>query len=114
MPFYIFKHPKKERYKEIFQNMEDEHQYTEDGVQWERVFSVPNAAINSRLDGSEANFRSYFDNKKGTIGDAWDASQEASEKRKKEMGHDPVKEQYYKDYSKKRNGLKHPDQIGGV
>lgn len=114
MPFYTFKHPKKERYIEIFQHMDESHEYFEDGHQWERVFHSPNAAVCTRLDGSEGNFRTYFDNKKGTIGDAWDASREASEKRKKEMGHDPVKENYFKEYSKKRRGLKHPDQRGEV
>jgi hypothetical protein len=51
-------------------------------------------------------------NKPGTIGDLWDRSAELSAKRAdKNGGIDPVKEQYFKDYSEKRNGQKHQEQI---
>ncbi len=43
----------------------------------------------------------------------WDASKEASEKRDKITGKDPTKEKYFKNYSKKRKGMKHPDQNKG-
>ena len=38
----------------------------------------------------------------------WDRSKELSEKRKEKEGRDPVQQQYFKDYSKKRKGVKHP------
>ncbi len=41
---------------------------------------------------------------KGNLGELWDASKELSEKRAAKEGTDPVKEKYYKDYSRKRRG----------
>ena len=38
----------------------------------------------------------------------FDRSAELSEKRRKIYGKDPVKEKYYKDWSKKRKGKVHP------
>lgn len=108
MPLYSYKHPEKEEYIEIVQTMNEEHVYVdEQGIQWQRVFLIPNAAISSKIDGSQENFNSYFDNKKGTLGDAFDASKEAAEKRTKIYGHDPVQKEFFKDYSAKRKGLKH-------
>ena len=86
MPLYSYKHPEKEEYIEIVQTMNEEHVYVdEQGIQWQRVFLIPNAAISSKIDGSQENFNSYFDNKKGTLGDAFDASKEAAEKRAKNI-----------------------------
>lgn len=84
MPLYSYKHPEKEEYIEIVQTMNEEHVYVDkQGVQWQRIFLIPNAAISSKIDGSQENFNSYFDNKKGTFGDAFDASKEAAEKEQK-------------------------------
>ena len=48
--------------------------------------------------------------KKGTYGNMMDYSKELSEKRASVMGGvDPVKQNYYKEYSKNRRGAKHPD-----
>ena len=38
MPIYVYKHPEKDEYREVFQGMNDEHSYAEGGVQWKRVF----------------------------------------------------------------------------
>jgi len=108
MPLYSYKHPKKEEYIEIVQTMNEDHIYVDkNGIEWERVFLIPNAAISSKIDGSQENFNSYFDNKKGTLGDAFDASKEAALKREKIYGHDPVQKKFFKEYSEKRKGLKH-------
>ena len=44
------------------------------------------------------------------MGDLWDASREASAKRKEAYGTDKVKEKYLKKYSEERKGLKHPTE----
>ena len=36
-----------------------------------------------------------------------DQSRELSQKRKDKLGYDPVQQKYFKEYSKKRNGIKH-------
>ena len=112
MPIYVYKHPEKEEYIEVLQGMNDKHKYEQDDLEWERVFLAPNASIDSSVD--PFNGRQFVDStaaKKGTMGDMMDYSKELSEKRAdKNGGVDPVKEKYYKDYSKARNGAKHPKQ----
>ena len=113
MPIYVYKHPEKEEYIEVLQGMNDEHVYEQDGLVWERVFLAPNASIDNDVD--PFNSRQFVDataNKKGTMGDMMDFSKELSEKRASVNGGvDPVKKQYYKNYSEARNGAKHPKEI---
>jgi hypothetical protein len=96
--------------------MEDKHEYfgeNGDENSWKRVFTVPNASIDSQVDPfSSKDFVNKTNNKKGTYGDLLDRSKEMSEKRAQIAGGvDPVKEKYYQDYSKARKGAKHPDQL---
>jgi|TARA_R100000808_G_C2097551_1_gene115747 hypothetical protein len=115
MPLYLFQHPKTEEVIEVIQKMTEPHVYTdEEGTKWNRIFTSPNASIDTQNDGTHEGFMKYTQNKKGTIGELWDASREASEKRNQEQGHDPVKEKHMKNYSKKRRGMKHKDSGGGL
>ena len=110
MPVYMFQNPNSGETIELVQKMKDEHIYIdENGLQWNRVFSVPNAAIDTVLnaDTSAADWMRKTQNKNWTLGDAWDTSAELSRQREKKMGKDPLKEKNLKDYSKKRNGMKH-------
>jgi hypothetical protein len=59
-------------------------------------------------ESTKTDFAEYTKNHRGTIGDLWDRSAELSEKRSKIYGKDPVKDKYFKDWSKKRKGKKHP------
>ena len=34
MPIYVYRHPEKEEYREVFQGMNDEHVYSKDGVEF--------------------------------------------------------------------------------
>ena len=113
MPIYVYRHPKTKEHREVFQGMNDEHIYSEDGVEWDRVFSVPYASIDSSID--PFNSQHYIDathNKKGTIGDMMDLSAELSAKRaEKSGGLDPVKEKFYDNYKKERKGTEHPNRV---
>ena len=113
MPIYVYKHPEREEYREVFQGMNDEHVYSEDDVEWSRVFLAPNASIDNTID--PFNKQQYIDatyNKKGAIGDMMDLSSELSAKRaEKSGGLDPVKEKFYNNYSKERNGAEHPNRL---
>lgn len=114
MPVYIFKHPEKEEYVEILQSMEEDHSFTdENGLEWKRVFTNPQLSCSASLDPFDGNaFVEKTGNMKGTYGDMMDLSKEMSEKRKDANGGvDPIKESYYKKYSKERKGAKHPDQL---
>ena len=111
MPFYLFKNPITKEIVEIFQNMKDEHVFTDsNGVKYERIYTSPCMSIDSKIDAfSSSDFVEKTRNKKGTIGDLWSASKELSEKRGGE-NNDPVKEKFYKDYAN-HHGVKHADQI---
>ena len=112
MPIYVYRHPEEEEYREVFQGMNDEHIYSEDGVEWDRVFLSPNASIDSSVD--PFNKQQFIDStysKKGSLGDVMDYSAELSAKRaEKSGGKDPVKEKFYDNYAKKRNGAEHPNR----
>ena len=106
MPTYIYKNPKREEYIEVIQSMNDEHEFVDDsGAEWERVFSSPKVSISTNNDGSKESFMSAT-HKKCDLGDLWDASAAASEKREKTYGKDSVKDKFHSDYGKKTNGKK--------
>ncbi len=111
MPLYEFINDKTGERKQIIMGMNDEHVYKDDsGYQWTRVFFAPNAAVDTKIDPFSArDFSEKTGRKKGSIGNIWDEAQEASHKREKIIGIDPVKENYYKNYSKKRKNKEHQD-----
>jgi hypothetical protein len=111
MPIYLFQNPETDEVKEVVLGMNDPKVYQNDGVNWVRLFTIPNAAIDTQVDPHSAKDFVKATNKKGTIGDLFDRSAELSEKRKEKIGHDPLKEKYYENYSKTRKGKKHPDVI---
>ena len=111
MPEYLYEHPKNGKIISIIQSIHDKHEYIDDsGVKWNRVFTAPelNTEGSLKTDCTAQQFSDYVGKKKGTIGDLFDRSKELSEKRQKVLGKDPLKEKYYKNWSKKRKGKKHP------
>lgn len=117
MPLYTFYSEKKKEYRDIFFHMEEEKKYCgENGDEmdeWKRIYHIPNASIDTKADPFNANsFVEKTKDKKGTYGDLLDHSKELSEKRAElRDGKDPVKEKYFEEYSKKRRGAKHLDQM---
>lgn len=110
MPVYIYQNPKTLEIKEIIQSIHDKHEYLENGLKWNRIFTVPQVSTEEKLNinSNEKDFARITGKKRGTLGDIFDVSKELSEKRQKIYGKDPVKEKYFKDWSKKRKGKKHP------
>jgi hypothetical protein len=108
MPIYIYKHPEEEDYREIIQTMSEAHVYSEDGVEWKRVFTVPQASIDTKINPfSSKEFVEKTGNKKGTFGDMMDYSAEMSRQREEKVGtDDPVKRKFFDDY-KKKNKVDH-------
>lgn len=108
MPQYLYRHPDTGEEKEVFQTMEEEHVYSEDGVEFDRVFTVPQASIDTKVDPFSAKkFVEKTGNQKGTVGDLWDRARDLSEAREDKLGHkDTVEEKYQKAYAKKRHGKK--------
>jgi hypothetical protein len=111
MPFYTYINPDTKESIDIVQSINENHVYIDkNGLEWQRVFTVPEVNTHGTLkaDTTEKQFSEYTRNQKGSMGDLYDRSAELSEKRKKIYGKDPVKNKYYKDWSKKRKGKVHP------
>ena len=111
MPLYLFKNPKTGKIISVFQSMNEEHTYSDGEIKYERVFTVPNAQIDSDIDSSDK-FVEKTGKMKGTLGEIWDYSQELSDKRAaKNGGIDPVRQKAEEKYSKKRKGMKYKSRV---
>jgi hypothetical protein len=111
MPEYLYQHPKNGKTISVIQSIHENHEYIDgSGTKWDRIFTSPqlNTEGTLKAECSSREFSEFTGKKKGTIGDLWDRSKELSEKRQKIYGKDPVKNKYFKDWSKKRKGKKHP------
>lgn len=113
MPLYIYLNSETQEYVEIFQKMNDVKEYfgeNGDETTWKRIFTVPNASFDSKIDPFKASeLARKTGSKKGTYGDLLDKSAELSQQRADIVGGvDPVKVKYFEDYSKTRRGGKHP------
>lgn len=108
MGLYLYKHPEEDLYIEVFQKMKDEHVFfDQDGLEWKRVYTVPNVAFDSRpIDPYSSKEFVKATNKKGTVGDMLDLSAELSNKRADKEGEDPVKRKFFDKYQKE-NKVKH-------
>lgn len=117
MPNYIYKHPKKNKYVEVIQRMTEPHVYfDENGLEWERVFTVPQATVKQGIRHDDVNtFVNATKNMKGNVGEIHDLAEELSQKRANETdtGRDPVKDKAFDDWSNKRKGKKHPQDDRG-
>jgi len=114
MPLYTYEHPKTGKTIDVLQGMNETHSYIDqEGVQWKRVYQVPNASIDSQIDAySNTAFVDATKNKKGTYGDLIDKSAELSAKRAKDHGgKDPIKNKFLSDYQKRTGGKKHLSEM---
>ncbi len=113
MPFYLFENPQTGEVKEIYQDMNDIHEYSENDLKWGRIFTVPNAFVaGSPVDPhNPIDFARETYEKKGTYGDLMDRSAELSAKRAERYGEDPVKKAADEKWSKERGGKKRPKKI---
>lgn len=110
MPLYTYEHPETGEMVELIQGMNDKHIHIDsDGVEWRRVFHIPQASIDSSIDPfSNQAFKEKTGQDKGTMGDIIDRSKEMSQRRKDKLGYDPIQQKYFKEYKDKRRGIKHP------
>lgn len=102
---------------EVVQGMNETHEYAgpngDEKGQWKRLWTSPEAAADSVItDPHDPCQFVRATNKKGTVGDLWERSEELSARRAdKEGGRDPLKESFYKRFSKKHAGKRHPQQV---
>jgi len=113
MPIYTFSHPKSGKTIDLFFSMKDEKKYTDsDGTSWIREYLSPQLNTSGSVDPWDSKSFVSKTNNKGTLGDLLDRSSDLSSARAQQNGGvDPVKEKYYENYSKERNGATHRDKI---
>jgi len=111
MPEYLFENPDTGEVISITQGINEEHAYSEKGKLFNRVFTVPNASIDSDINPFSAQqFTEKTKNMKGSMGDMWDYSKELGEKRKvSNNGVDPIRKKAEENYSKKRRGMEYKE-----
>lgn len=109
MPIYLFEHPKTKQIKEILQTMNEEHVYIDDkGIKWNRVFTKPQASIDTQIDANSSKEFVAKTAKRGmTVGEMMDLSAELSDKRGGMTGKDEVRDKAEKAY-KEKTGKRHP------
>jgi hypothetical protein len=118
MPLYLFEHTKTGEVHEVIYHMNDPKDYrgpkgdAKAGT-WRRVWTKPQAAIDTKVDPYSAKDYLKATNRPGTVGDLWDRSRDMSIARedKEGVGNDPIQKQFFTDYSKRRKGRKHPEQV---
>jgi len=112
MPEYLFEYPETGEIISVIQGIDEEHTYSKKGKLFGRVFTVPNASVDSDIDPFSAQrFTEKTKNMKGNMGDIWDYSKELGKKRKEITGKDdPVRKKAEENYSKKRKGMKYKEK----
>lgn len=88
--------------------MKDEHVFFKDGQKWNRRYYANQMSIDTQLDPQNKQQFVRRTEKYKTLGETMDASKELSLKREQQCGRDEVKQTHFDEYSKARNGAKHP------
>ena len=111
MPIYEYQHPETGETLELVQGMKDNHTHVdEEGVEWLRVWSSPNAAIDTEINPySEKDFMRCTAKKGMTYGDMADLSTKLSQKRERNQDGDHVKRKTIEKYEK-NTGKAHPNK----
>ncbi len=115
MPYYVFTRVDDPSVTEDrFYHMHDAPSVgsviTDAGVKWRRVFTRPQASIDTHVDPFSSRDFIKATAKKGNVGDLFDRSKELSLKRAEKEGSDPLRQAHFDAYSKRRHGKKHPEQ----
>lgn len=118
MPIYIFENELTGEVKEIFFHMEEKKLFNGEDEseigQWRRVFTVPLASIDTKLDPRDKAAFVRRTEKYKTVGEFQDISREMSDQRASKDGVDSVKQTWLKNYSSERLGKKHPSELPKV
>lgn len=108
---YIYENPVSGEQIEVSQGMNDVHEFIDEaGLKWNRVFTIPNASIDTKIDPFSNEAFLNKTSKGGTVGDLIDRSKELSQIRKDKRGYDPILQKEIKNYKKKYK-VAHPSEI---
>ena len=113
MPIYEYQNPETKETIEVVQSIKAKHIFIDDqGTEWHRIWSAPNAAIDTEIDPySSKDFLKATAKKGMTAGEMMDLSGDLSRKRERSSGLDPVKNKAVTKYEKK-TGKAHPNKSG--
>lgn len=112
MPYYDFYNNETGETREVFFHMNDVKEYNgENGLEigkWRRLFSSPQLSVDTDFDPRNREEFARRGEKYKDLGSLMDKSRELSEKRAQKDGVDHVREKFFDDYKKSRNGKEHP------
>ena len=113
MPQYLFANPNDEtQIVEVFFHMNDKKFYIdENGVEWRRIYTVPQACVDSDFDPRNKDEFIRRGAKYSTLGDLMDKSRELSEKRAEKEGFDQKRREFFDEYARARKGKRHPQDL---
>ena len=114
MPLYTFSHPQSGETIDIYFKMNEKKEYIDEhGTTWVREYYSPELNTTGKTNPWDSKqFVEKTGKTRGKMGDMMDLSAELSKERASQNnGVDPVKEKYYKQYSKERMGSTHPDKL---
>ncbi|MDO8610110.1 MAG: hypothetical protein Q7R95_06150 [bacterium] len=90
----------------LIQGMNDIHEaFAPDGYKLQRIWQNGQMAIDTKVDVNNLKDFVRYTNKKGTLGDVWNASEEWSQRREDKEGIDLVKLKANEEYKKKHHGI---------
>jgi len=110
MPLYEFINPENGEKVEVLQSMNEEHVYSHEGKEWNRLWTSYTFSAHGKIDAFDRNaFVNKTANMKGaTVGNLMDMSQEFSQMRAEKEGKDPIIQAERDAYSKIRGGKPAP------
>ena len=112
MPTYFYRDPRNNTVIQITQSVNDVHEYYDNDVKFERIFTVPHAAVDTKIDPmSQRDFVEKTGKKTGTIDDLWSQSRELSEQRERIFGEDKIKKKARNHAKKVRRGGMLPEEF---
>jgi predicted nucleic acid-binding Zn ribbon protein len=115
MPVYLYANANTGEVKEVFQGMNDPHVYEENGVQWERIYTVPQATFDTKVDPFSSKDFVKKTQGKGTVGDLMDRAKEWQQDRADKVGaDDPIVKKADEEWSKTRGGRRLPKRMEDV
>ena len=113
-PYYEFQNPNTNHIIGVYQPMDSEHKFIdEDGLEWNRVFSKPQAVVSSLSNLNPRDAKAFVKatgERKGKLRDIYQLSAEMSEKRAAKDGLDHVKLKSWDKYEQKRVKTVHPER----
>lgn len=113
MPLYSYTNDETGEIKDVYQTMNEPHIYEENGKKWRRIFAIPHANIDQKIDPfSKDQFMERTKRMSGNLGNLFDESLRLKKMRQQITGGpDAIQKKYLKEEAKKGRAGKERKKI---